>query len=447
MARILLIGYNPPQLLKDVKIEAAHYRTWQFLQPLLKDGHSVCLCAGARGESVPTTALPDEWRNQVTYCPIALGQRGWLNQLQAAHDSFAPDCIVVVNFFQCLYATRLKTHKPIWMDLYGDIFTLVQTANFRTKTDRGLQTIAHYIKDILIAGDAFSGCSTLQKHALVGQLGLSGRLNRHTFGFDLAHVILPGAPPIPTHMPQRSPGRDFLSQFGISPSDFVVLWCGGYNTWTDVDTLFRGLQMAMAESPKIHYVSVGASTYAGPDTMYDQFCTRVQQLPQTDAKRFHLLGWRPWAEVGQFYLESDVGINIDALHYETLYGTRTRLVEMIAGGLPVVTTLGSELSDLLYAHQAALTFAVGDWHGLGQQLMLLANDAQRRDDMARAGYAYAAGDLSFATTTQPLRQWVQDPKTAPDKLPENRITLRRKTEYFARTTLRQLLWRVTGADS
>jgi hypothetical protein len=120
---------------------------------------------------------------------------------------------------------------------------------------------------------------------------------------------------------------------------------------------------------------------------------------------------------------------------------------MIAGGLPVVTTLGSELSDLLYAHQAALTFAVGDWHGLGQQLMLLANDAQRRDDMARAGYAYAAGDLSFATTTQPLRQWVQDPKTAPDKLPENRITLRRKTEYFARTTLRQLLWRVTGADS
>ena len=449
MAKILLIGYNPPQLLGDGKIEAAHYRTWQFLQPLLDDGHSVCLCAGARGEPMPlpTVALPEEWRDQVTYHPIPFGQRGWQGQLQAAHDAFQPDCVVAVNFVQCLYATRLKTTKPIWMDLYGDIFTLVQTVNFRKQTDRGLQTMARFMTAVLKTGDAFSGCSTLQKHALVGQLGASGRLNRHTFGFDLAHVILPGAPPVSAHMPVRSLGREFLGQFGIRPTDFVVLWCGGYNTWTDVDTLFCGLNAAMTATPNMHYVSVGASTYAGSNTMYDQFCARVKELPRPDAARFHLLGWRPWAEVKQFYIESDIGINIDSLHYETLYGTRTRLVEMIAGGLPVITTLGAELSYLLQAHEATLTFDVGDWRGLGQQLSALATDPKRRDDLACAGYAYAAGDLSFAATTQPLRQWVQQPRLAPDRLPEHRTALPRRIEYFARTSLRQVLWQVTGAES
>ena len=48
MSKVLVIGYNPPQIVPKVKIEAAHYRTWQFLQPLLDDGHEVCLCAGTR---------------------------------------------------------------------------------------------------------------------------------------------------------------------------------------------------------------------------------------------------------------------------------------------------------------------------------------------------------------------------------------------------------------
>lgn len=39
-------------MVQGVKIEAAHYRTWQFLEPLLDDGHEILLCAGARGEEI-----------------------------------------------------------------------------------------------------------------------------------------------------------------------------------------------------------------------------------------------------------------------------------------------------------------------------------------------------------------------------------------------------------
>jgi len=447
LSKVLLIGFNPPQLLKDTKIEAAHYRTWQFLQPLIDDGHEICLCAGARGEPALSNAqdMPAEWRGQVRYHPMPFGRVGWQPLLQAAHDSFQPDCIVAVNYFQCLYATRLKTDRPIWMDLYGEIFTLIQAANFRTQTDRGLQTTIEFVRDILQTGDAFSGCSLPQQHAIVGELGMAGRLNRHTFGFEFAHTVLPGAPPIPKQMPARPTTRTLLQPLGIAPDDFVVLWCGGYNTWTDVDTLFKGLEQAMAAAPRLHYVSVGASTYAGPDNVYERFCNMAKQ--SRFAERFHLLGWRPWSEMKQFYAESNVGINIDALHYETIYGTRTRLVEMIASGLPVVTSLGAELSYLLQARDAALTFAVGDATNLGRQLATLAAQPERCRALAQAAYSYAADALSFATTTLPLRQWVRTAQLAPDKLPRHRIPMPRQIEYRARTALRQALWRITGADA
>ena len=112
-----------------------------------------------------------------------------------------------------------------------------------------------------------------------------------------------------------------------------------------METLFQGLEAAMQSDPRLHYVSVGANTYNAPDNVYDRFVAMAAASPHRD--RYHMLGWRPWSEMATYYRESNVGINIDALHYETIFGTRTRLVEMIASGLPVVTSLGAELSYLL----------------------------------------------------------------------------------------------------
>jgi len=242
----------------------------------------------------------------------------------------------------------------------------------------------------------------------------------------------------------QSPDRAWLAQFGLSQNDFVVLWCGGYNTWTDIGTLFTGLEQAMAADERIHYLSVGASTYHGPDNVYERFLSLIASSPYRD--RFHMLGWRPWSEMGAFYLSSDVGLNIDALHYETIYGTRTRLVEMIAAGLPVITSLGAELSYLLQEAGAALTFVVGDAAGLRQQILTLAlDDDCRRQVAARAGH-YATHDLSFYQTTAPLRAWVNQPSPAPDRRPQSWADVGQEWEHQARARLRWRLWQLTGRD-
>lgn len=454
MARVLLIGYNPPQIVPTVKIEAAHYRTWQFLQPLLDDGHAVCLCAGTREEVAPVDNVPAEWRGRLEYVPIALGASGWSKQLQAAHDRFQPNCVVAVNFSHCLYATKLETTAPIWMEIYGDMLTIMQAAYYRKQSDRGLDTQIAFMREVLRKGDIFSGCGRAQCHMLVGELAMAGRLNRRTFGYEFTRVILPGSPPktalgaagetAGTQAETGGPRRTLLAAHGVDDAAFVVLWCGGYNTWTDVDTLFRGLETAMAANPRLHYVSVGASTYDAPDNQYERLKAMAAQSQHSG--RYHLLGWRPWAEMATYYRESDVGINIDALHYETIFGTRTRLVEMIAGGLPVVTSLGAELSYLLSEAGAALTFEVGDWHALGAALERMAGDRELTACMAARALDYARNDLSFATTMKPLREWVTNAQPAPDKGALSAGESLRTLEHRARTKMRTAIWHMTGVD-
>lgn len=444
MAKVLLIGYNPPQLVRNTKIEAAHYRTWQFLEPLLADEHTVALCAGAHGEVGMGAEMPAAWCPNLQYHPIPFGEKGWTQQLQRVHDAFDPDCIVAVNFSHCLYATKLQTTRPIWMDIYGDMLTIIQAAAYRARSDRGLTTSMAFMRLVLQKGDVFSGCGLPQQHMMVGELAMAGRLNHRTFAYPFVRTVPPGSPPGNSVAIPRQAPRTLLAEHGIGEESFVVLWCGGYNTWTDVDTLFKALTWAMAESPTLRYVSVGANTYQAADNVYDRLLTLIDKSPYRH--RFHMLGWRPWAEVPQFYRESDVGINIDALHYETIYGTRTRLVEMIADGLPVVTSLGAELSYLLRDRGAALTFEVGDWRGMGEQLVKLAQEPVLRNQMAATAHEFATTALSFAATTKAVREWVRQPRLAPDKVAPDGQTKLQGIVHRSRSLVRQAMWRLAAAD-
>jgi glycosyltransferase involved in cell wall biosynthesis len=330
------------------------------------------------------------------------------------------------------------------MDIYGDVITIMQAANFHHRTNRGLPTTIKFNWKVLLRGDIFSVCGMPQKHMLVGELAMTGRLNYLTFGYEFVRNILPGAAPLDLD-PLARESRNLLGDLNISKDDFVVLWAGGYNTWTDVQTLFNGLEWAIEQNSSIHFVSVGANTYQAKDNTYDQLIELIRK--SNHRKHYHMLGWRPWVEIPQYYAESDMGINIDALHYETIYGTRTRLLEMISVGLPVITSLGSELSYILKNQQIAMTFEIQDWKSLGEHILTLSRNPGELDKMAKKSLHYARNDLSFASTMEPLREWVKDPRVAPDREFESNGLLKIKNlEYQGRAIIRQILWKLTGSD-
>ncbi len=57
-------------------------------------------------------------------------------------------------------------------------------------------------------------------------------------------------------------------------------------------------------------------------------------------------GWIPYAERGSYLLESDLGISAHHDHLEARFSFRTRVLDYLWAGLPMVLTRGDSMADL-----------------------------------------------------------------------------------------------------
>lgn len=437
MSRILVMGYELPGLAEGT-IEARSYRTWQFVEPLLENGHEVCLVASHVGTQLN---IPQPLSSHLTYHRVNLMKRHWLRHLNTICDDFKPDATLAIMLNNGLRAARLKRRQPLWIDLYGDRVSEGQVSSHVRKSSRGIKILHEYLNIILHNADAYSTCSTPQKFALVGQLSMAGRLNRHSMGYDFVQAVLPGSPS------KRKQSTDTIKLRGNTvPEDaFVVLWCGGYNVWTDVDTLFKALSHAMEKDPCIHYVSAGAGVNMAENTSYERFLAMIEKSPHRE--RFHLLGWQPSSVIPGLYPQADVGVNLDAFHYETLLGTRTRLVEMMHNGLPVITTLGCELSHIVKEQGLGLTFEIGDAETFASQILAMASDKSLQQKYAQQAETYTNQELSFQKTTQPFLEWAKKPTFAPDRAEPRNAFSKDEIMNHLRAAFRSVLWRFWALEN
>jgi glycosyltransferase involved in cell wall biosynthesis len=437
MSRILVMGYELPSMAQGA-VEARSYRTWQFVEPLLADGHEVCLIASQRNNQLN---VPQTLSSSLIYHRLNLMLPNWFKRVDAICDEFKPDAVLGVMLNNGLRATRLSHQLPLWIDLYGDRVTEGQVLSHVRKSHRGMKILSEYLGIILRNADAYSTCSTPQKFALVGQLSMASRLNRHNMGHDLVHTILPGAPS------QHADTTNTIKLRGeMVPEDaFVVLWCGGYNVWSDVYTLFKAMNEAMDQDPRIHYVSAGAGVRMPGNDSYERLLEMIAQSP--NCERFHMLGWQPSTVVPGLYGQADVGVNLDAFHYETLLGTRTRIVEMMHYGLPVLTTLGCELSYIVQEKGLGLTFKIGDAASFRDQILTLSKDRSLQQQLARQAGQYTREQLSFHKTTEAFLEWAKEPSFAPDHLMEKSKFNTGELANNVRAAFRSLLWRIWALES
>jgi glycosyltransferase involved in cell wall biosynthesis len=99
----------------------------------------------------------------------------------------------------------------------------------------------------------------------------------------------------------------------------------------------------MNEIPDIYFVYTGGAISGIDDKTFARFSEMVNASRFKD--RFVFLGWVKTNEIPLIYSECSVGLNIDRACVETFTGARNRINEMMKFGLPVITTIGSEISE------------------------------------------------------------------------------------------------------
>jgi hypothetical protein len=124
--------------------------------------------------------------------------------------------------------------------------------------------------------------------------------------------------------------------------------------------------------------------------------------------------WVPPEQWGACLLEADVGLSYHAAHIETHLAFRTRLLDYIWAGLPIVTARGDVLSDLAADQGLGHAVEPGDVQGLAAALIALLADPQARTRRAEA-FRQVAEQFRWQQVTLPLQHYCRQPWYAADR--------------------------------
>jgi len=403
MSKILLVGNGPLPSDQTKMLSASGLRTWQFTQGLLSDGHRVSVVC-------ISDQIFEEKKTSFPRIILQKKDKNLLKKLQLIYKNFSPDAIVGVNTYPSFIATHLKSDKPFWADLNGWIMAEAQSQAGVLQSNELLPHYATFEKRILLRADKISTVSIPQQHVTVGELAMLGRLTAKNNGYAFVHPIAN----VTDNAKSSRAGKIIVRGKSVPKSAEIILWSGGYNTWADVETLFLGLELAMKNNGNLYFISSGGAIKGLDDRTFLRFEKMVEKSKYR--KRFIFLGWIPLADLPSLYAEANLGISVDKIIYETEYGARNRINAMVDAGLPVISTLGSEVANELYAANAICGVTGGDAVALSkgiEKFFILPQKA--RKSLAQKAKKYMEARYTFITTTAPLRAWAKAPMAAPDR--------------------------------
>ena len=345
----------------------------------------------------------------------------------AALRALAARCDVMVLGGDVLaaHAWLADAGPAIVVDLY-DPFHLEQLEQARDLGEAERRRVVFGCIDVLntqaVLGDTFLCASGRQRDMWLGHLAACGRVNPATYDADptlrtLLRVVPFGVADQPVQV-----GAPALRGVvpGIGVDDEILLWGGGIYNWFDPETLIRAVDKLRADRPKLRLVFMGVQ-HPNPVVKTMRAAAQAWELSNelglTDVHVFFSdsfsSGWIPYAERGRYLAEATIGVSTHHDHVETAFSFRTRILDYFWAGLPVVTTRGDALAEVIERAGAGRTVDPGDVDGLASAIAELLDDEAARESAAAAS-SRLADDYRWSTVAQPLLEFCRNPYRAPD---------------------------------
>lgn len=271
-------------------------------------------------------------------------------------------------------------------DLYAPL-TLEQLAldaREEPTSHRGLMAQLNNLSQevALATGDAFVCASERQRDLWLGALLTLRRVDHALYERDpslrsLIDVVPFGLDPEP---PVAGPALRGVVP-GIGAGDTVLLWPGGVWNWFDPLTVIRavGELSRRRENLRLYFLGLRHPNPEVPEmAMAAEAVALAEDLGLRDRVVFFNEGWVPYDERGRYLLDADLAVSAHFDDVETRFSFRTRLVDCLWAGLPLVTTCGDTLGDLIVAAGAGRSVGFGDVEGWVTALDELIDDPAGR---------------------------------------------------------------------
>ncbi|MBN2072675.1 MAG: glycosyltransferase, partial [Actinobacteria bacterium] len=314
------------------------------------------------------------------------------------------------------YRSIKDSGKYLIIDIYDpyNLATLVEYENEPIKKRMDIhRSIYGIFNEQFYYGDFFICASERQRDFWLGMLSALNRVN--PYAYDQDPTLRKTIDVVPFGLPENRPihtGEVLKGRInGIEKDDFVIIWGGGIYNWFDPLALIRAMDLVVKERSDIKLFFMGVK-HPNPEVrelrLVNESVSLAKKLGLFDKNIFFNFGWIDYNSRQDYLLESDVGIITYPEHIETRFSFRTRILDYFWTGLPIISTAGDSLSDMIEKKGLGIIVKNGSVDGIAGAILRMARDREFYQG-CKSNIEKIAGDFTWEKVCQPVLAFCRDP--------------------------------------
>lgn len=411
MTRVIVITGDP----LGSRMAGPAIRAWNMASEFARGGHDVRLLStsAATSSNAPSPGFS-----------IHIVRPGDERAMRE-HERWA-DAIVMQGYGLGQFPSLRRTDRMLVCDLYDPLHLelLEQGRDLPAATWSLRVAVARdAIVDQVRRADLLLCASERQRLFYLGHLAALGRLNPATYSDDgdldrLLRVVpfgLSASPPTRAEQPVLRGAHPQV------PHDAkLLIWGGGVYDWFDPLTLIRAVAAVREREPRVRLLFLG-TRHPSVETMgiVRQAHDLAVELAVEGSHVIFNDDWVPYDERGAWLLEADAGVSTHHVHLETTFAFRTRILDYLWAGLPMVVTEGDGFADLVRDERLGLAVPPHDVDALADALSRVLAESPEVAEW-RANVARVRESFTWPVALAPLADALAEPHRAADYTPGRR---------------------------
>jgi glycosyltransferase involved in cell wall biosynthesis len=399
MTRVLIVTGDPI----GTRMAGPAIRVWNIALTLQADGHDVRVVTTTRAERPDApfdlVAVPPgddgAFRPHERWAEVVLFQGYGMSQFPSLRRS---DRYLVADVYDPMHLEMLEQGR----ELPEATWTL-RVAAARDALD-----------DQLRRADLVLCASERQRLFYLGHLAALGRINPATYRDDpdlrgLLDLMPFGLDPV---APVPAPAlRGAVA--GIDAASKILIWGGGIYSWFDPLSLIRAVAALSEERDDVRLFFLG-TRHPGVDEMgiVREAFDLARELGVEGTHVVFNETWVPYSERGAYLLDADAGVSTHHIHVETTFAFRTRILDYLWAGLPMVVTDGDGFADLVRDEELGVVVPGNDVAALTAALRDVLDPASAAH--YRANVERVRAGFAWPVVLEALRAFVAEPHHAAD---------------------------------
>jgi glycosyltransferase involved in cell wall biosynthesis len=329
VTRVLILTGDPI----GVRMAGPAIRVWNLGLQLLARGHEVRVVTTTRAERddapFPVTAVaPGDdagFRVHERWAEVIVFQGHGMGQFPSLRTS---DRYLVADIYDPMHLEMLEQGRELP----------------RATWDLRVAQARDALNDQLQRADFFVCASERQRLFFLGHLASLGRISPATYDGDPDLRALLDLAPFGLDAERPRPGPSMRE----SPDERILIWGGGVYAWFDPLSLIRAVAAVAARHPETRLFFLGTK-HPGVDEMgivreaYDL----ARELGVEGGSVVFNDSWVPYDDRGGYLADADAGVSTHHVHVETTFAFRTRILDYLWAGLPMIVTEGDSFAELV----------------------------------------------------------------------------------------------------